>query len=302
MSTTTSRSTPRNPHTGAELQDEPLVISGGYLAVDGGVFKEEPLKRAPAPDTRLGPVEPKSPDRTTTSPASAASASCSQPVLAGSEREADGGPGNDTPEKADGPLQGGATIRGETQTQNDEDWFFFCAAGGQTKIRFLSPGTGSDSDCYSLNAVVLDADGEEVLDPLNPSPGTAALDAKALIAGELYQVKIVADGDKCRWLLGVGPPGAVLGDANSPDDVPCLAEAETSRAIHLNSLEPNESIDEAIPVRRPPFRRAGSGSQAALTASGRIANANDEDWFVFCSTADGRAVTLRLTNVDFSSE
>jgi hypothetical protein len=147
-----------------------------------------------------------------------------------------------------------------------------------------------------------DEQDEDVLEePLAPGPGTAEALEPRLDGDSRYRIQISAGGARCRWVLAIGPPGAMATDAPAPPRVPCVPPAEQSSGEQEDGLEPNETIDQVVPVDDA-FERAGADATEADVATGRIGSENDEEWFGFCSTGERREITVRLKNHDVSED
>ncbi len=278
-----------------------LLLALGVSAYDGSDggsrAKPRPAKQvAHTPSATPGTSTPT--PSTTPSPVVTVSAppSCDGPGLSGTEREQ---PSNDDPETSDGPLAGGVAVRGETETLNDEDWLHFCPAAKKVSLRLMSLTPGYD--CEQMHGEVWKADAGEddtALTDLAPENAWVDRESADVDPGELYRVKITADGKQCQWLLSVGPPGSLIGDASAPSTVPCVPVAERSAAGREGGLEPGESIDQVVPIAAGAFRERRSDGAVRLQAEGRIASANDIEWFSFCSGSERRAITLELLNED----
>jgi hypothetical protein len=260
----------------------------------GAVLAATASSKTPTPTPTPTPTESATPE------ASPADAACGGTPFSGTEREATPEqPSNDDPETSDGPLAGGKAVRGETLTLNDEDWLRFCPTADKVGLRLMSLTPGYD--CEQMHAELWEADATEDDEPVvDLAPGNAWVTRTSadVEPGELYRVKISAEGKRCEWLLNVGPPGSLAGDATTPTTVPCVPEAERSPATREQGLEPNESIDDVVPIAAGPFEEHRSNGALRLQTAGQLANANDVDWFALCSGAEQRAVTLELLNVD----
>lgn len=237
---------------------------------------------------------------TAQSTATASNPDCAGPALTGSEREtAPEAPSNNSPDASDGPLAGGVAVRGETRTLNDEDWLHFCPATDRVAVRLISLTV--DADCDGLHADLqpsgVDPDAEP-LTVLEPDAGTVARADADVTSGDLYRVRITADGERCGWLLDVGPPGTLVGDPAASTTVPCVADEEASAGGREAGLEPNEGIDQVVRIAEGAFKERQVDGASRFQAAGALANSTDAEWFAFCSGPEPREVVITLRNVD----
>src|SRR4051812_47683851 len=63
-----------------------------------------------------------------------------------------------------------------------------------------------------------------------------------------------------------------------------------------------QRIDEVVPIAAGAFEERRSNGAVRLQAAGLLKNANDVDWFAFCSGSERRAITLELLNRDLDPD
>jgi len=222
-------------------------------------------------------------------------AKCTRNTASGDEGEtADARRNNDQRASATGPLRGAVDVSGAIDSANDRDWAFFCVAptdaatgtGAQRVIvRLVNSNTAYE--CSELQAQVKSIGGALIGDALQPSPTSIVSWAHTLRPGGPYGILITdPGGDRCRWVLSVGPPGAFVGDSAVPA-LPCVPPGEQSARIGAGEEhEPNDRLDQVNFL-------AADTAERTVAVTGSV-GPEDDDWFALCiSVREPVQITLR---------